>query len=175
MQDLWDFLVPILGQSQYSMVRGGTGENTFWEMTYFKSLNSPLNTFFYLSNWFHFGNSSMQCLLSCYSSKGPYRLFIIGSPKYVSHMAPYTLYSAPPLIRAHKDSHTVTSLTFFVVFCQHISSRRHKDRVAGKPMKPKYSPYNKQQRSSTVLAVCIFYVPNQSPSRKVDSTSGMNC
>ncbi|XP_055734279.1 zinc finger protein 385B-like isoform X1 [Salvelinus fontinalis] len=35
---------------------------------------------------------------------------------------------------------------------QHISSRRHKDRVAGKPMKPKYSPYNKQQRSSTVLA-----------------------
>uniref|UniRef100_A0A3B3C838 Zinc finger protein 385B n=1 Tax=Oryzias melastigma TaxID=30732 RepID=A0A3B3C838_ORYME len=31
---------------------------------------------------------------------------------------------------------------------QHISSRRHKDRVAGKPSKPKYSPYNKQQRSS---------------------------
>ncbi|XP_067371754.1 zinc finger protein 385B isoform X1 [Channa argus] len=31
---------------------------------------------------------------------------------------------------------------------QHISSRRHKDRVAGKPTKPKYSPYNKQQRSS---------------------------
>ncbi|KAM7379970.1 hypothetical protein PAMP_003301 [Pampus punctatissimus] len=30
----------------------------------------------------------------------------------------------------------------------HISSRRHKDRVAGKPSKPKYSPYNKQQRSS---------------------------
>lgn len=35
---------------------------------------------------------------------------------------------------------------------QHISSRRHKDRVAGKPMKPKYSPYNKQQRSSTMVA-----------------------
>ncbi|XP_031726045.1 zinc finger protein 385B isoform X1 [Anarrhichthys ocellatus] len=31
---------------------------------------------------------------------------------------------------------------------QHISSRRHKDRVAGKPSKPKYSPYNKQQHSS---------------------------
>nr|XP_020464974.1 zinc finger protein 385B [Monopterus albus] len=31
---------------------------------------------------------------------------------------------------------------------QHISSRRHKDRMAGKPSKPKYSPYNKQQRSS---------------------------
>ncbi|XP_030642666.1 zinc finger protein 385B isoform X2 [Chanos chanos] len=35
---------------------------------------------------------------------------------------------------------------------QHISSRRHKDRVAGKPTKPKYSPYNKQQRSSSTLA-----------------------
>ncbi|KAM6946038.1 zinc finger protein 385B [Aplochiton taeniatus] len=34
---------------------------------------------------------------------------------------------------------------------QHISSRRHKDRVAGKPMKPKYSPYNKQQRSTTTM------------------------
>ncbi|CAF94119.1 unnamed protein product, partial [Tetraodon nigroviridis] len=32
--------------------------------------------------------------------------------------------------------------------CQHISSRRHKDRVAGKPSKPKYSPYNKQPRGS---------------------------
>ncbi|XP_075994660.1 zinc finger protein 385B isoform X2 [Genypterus blacodes] len=27
---------------------------------------------------------------------------------------------------------------------QHISSRRHKDKVAGKPSKPKYSPYSKQ-------------------------------
>ncbi|KAI7808335.1 putative zinc finger protein 385B [Triplophysa rosa] len=35
---------------------------------------------------------------------------------------------------------------------QHISSRRHKDRVAGKPTKPKYSPYNKQQRSTNTLA-----------------------
>uniref|UniRef100_A0A672ZAH2 Zinc finger protein 385B n=1 Tax=Sphaeramia orbicularis TaxID=375764 RepID=A0A672ZAH2_9TELE len=34
---------------------------------------------------------------------------------------------------------------------QHISSRRHKDRVAGKPSKPKYSPYNKQQRSSITV------------------------
>ncbi|KAJ8352185.1 hypothetical protein SKAU_G00236610 [Synaphobranchus kaupii] len=40
---------------------------------------------------------------------------------------------------------------------QHISSRRHKDRVAGKPMKPKYSPYNKQQRSSTVLAAKLAF------------------
>uniref|UniRef100_W5MHB9 Zinc finger protein 385B n=1 Tax=Lepisosteus oculatus TaxID=7918 RepID=W5MHB9_LEPOC len=40
---------------------------------------------------------------------------------------------------------------------QHISSRRHKDRVAGKPMKPKYSPYNKQQRNSTALAAKLAF------------------
>ncbi|XP_029102931.1 zinc finger protein 385B isoform X2 [Scleropages formosus] len=40
---------------------------------------------------------------------------------------------------------------------QHISSRRHKDRVAGKPLKPKYSPYNKQQRSSSVLAAKLAF------------------
>ncbi|XP_067460585.1 zinc finger protein 385B [Thunnus thynnus] len=43
---------------------------------------------------------------------------------------------------------------------QHISSRRHKDRVAGKPSKPKYSPYNKQQRSSLTELV----KPSLSPS-----------
>ncbi|XP_052002683.1 zinc finger protein 385D-like isoform X2 [Xyrauchen texanus] len=32
---------------------------------------------------------------------------------------------------------------------QHISSRRHKDRAAGKPAKPKYSPYPKTQRGPT--------------------------
>uniref|UniRef100_A0A4W3J274 C2H2-type domain-containing protein n=1 Tax=Callorhinchus milii TaxID=7868 RepID=A0A4W3J274_CALMI len=36
---------------------------------------------------------------------------------------------------------------------QHISSRRHKDRAAGKPPKPKYSPYNKLQRGTNALAV----------------------
>lgn len=40
---------------------------------------------------------------------------------------------------------------WFVLSLQHISSRRHKDRVAGKPSKPKYSPYNKQQRSSVTV------------------------
>ncbi|KAM6421461.1 zinc finger protein 385B [Rhynochetos jubatus] len=40
---------------------------------------------------------------------------------------------------------------------QHISSRRHKDRVAGKPMKPKYSPYNKLQRSPTILAAKLAF------------------
>ncbi|KAG8000904.1 hypothetical protein GBF38_018191, partial [Nibea albiflora] len=38
---------------------------------------------------------------------------------------------------------------------QHISSRRHKDRVAGKPSKPKYSPYNKQQRSTLTVSVSL--------------------
>ncbi|XP_066571810.1 zinc finger protein 385D isoform X3 [Amia ocellicauda] len=36
---------------------------------------------------------------------------------------------------------------------QHISSRRHKDRAAGKPPKPKYSPYNKAQRGTTAQSV----------------------
>ncbi|XP_060683949.1 zinc finger protein 385B isoform X1 [Hemiscyllium ocellatum] len=40
---------------------------------------------------------------------------------------------------------------------QHISSRRHKDRVAGKPLKPKYSPYNKLQRNSSILAAKIAF------------------
>ncbi|KAL4656691.1 zinc finger protein 385B isoform X2, partial [Arapaima gigas] len=40
---------------------------------------------------------------------------------------------------------------------QHISSRRHKDRVAGKPLKPKYSPYNKQQRSSGTLTAKLAF------------------
>ncbi|MBN3308415.1 Z385D protein, partial [Amia calva] len=46
---------------------------------------------------------------------------------------------------------------------QHISSRRHKDRVAGKPMKPKYSPYNKQQRSSSVLAAKLAFQKDFKP------------
>nr|DBA24943.1 TPA: hypothetical protein GDO54_012532 [Pyxicephalus adspersus] len=36
---------------------------------------------------------------------------------------------------------------------QHISSRRHKDRAAGKPPKPKYSPYNKVQKTATPAAI----------------------
>ncbi|CAO2596918.1 Zinc finger protein 385B [Lemmus lemmus] len=43
---------------------------------------------------------------------------------------------------------------------QHISSRRHKDRVAGKPLKPKYSPYNKLQRSPSILAVSSPCTPD---------------
>ncbi|XP_016851933.1 zinc finger protein 385B isoform X2 [Anolis carolinensis] len=40
---------------------------------------------------------------------------------------------------------------------QHISSRRHKDKVAGKPTKPKYSPYNKLQRSPSILAAKLAF------------------
>uniref|UniRef100_A0A4W4DZU2 C2H2-type domain-containing protein n=1 Tax=Electrophorus electricus TaxID=8005 RepID=A0A4W4DZU2_ELEEL len=40
---------------------------------------------------------------------------------------------------------------------QHISSRRHKDRAAGKPAKPKYSPYAKTQRGQTKQAH-VYYL-----------------
>ncbi|XP_069068162.1 zinc finger protein 385D [Pleurodeles waltl] len=40
---------------------------------------------------------------------------------------------------------------------QHISSRRHKDRAAGKPPKPKYSPYSKLQRGTTPLGVKLAF------------------
>lgn len=54
--------------------------------------------------------------------------------------------------------------TFFCEICdvhvnsetqlkQHISSRRHKDRAAGKPAKPKYSPYTKPQKGQSRQAV----------------------
>ncbi|XP_068092234.1 zinc finger protein 385D isoform X2 [Hyperolius riggenbachi] len=36
---------------------------------------------------------------------------------------------------------------------QHISSRRHKDRAAGKPPKPKYSPYNKVQKTTAPAGI----------------------
>ncbi|KAK0153703.1 Zinc finger protein 385D [Merluccius polli] len=36
---------------------------------------------------------------------------------------------------------------------QHISSRRHKDRAAGKPAKPKYSPYSKPAKGATKTPV----------------------
>ncbi|NXP52148.1 Z385C protein, partial [Heliornis fulica] len=35
---------------------------------------------------------------------------------------------------------------------QHMSSRRHKDRLAGKPPKPKYSPYNKLQKNTALAS-----------------------
>lgn len=44
------------------------------------------------------------------------------------------------------------SVDYFFLF-QHISSRRHKDRAAGKPAKPKYSPYSKAQRGPATQTV----------------------
>ncbi|XP_035019683.1 zinc finger protein 385D [Hippoglossus stenolepis] len=38
---------------------------------------------------------------------------------------------------------------------QHISSRRHKDRAAGKPAKPKYSPYSKPQKGPTKQPITL--------------------
>ncbi|NXF98201.1 Z385C protein, partial [Eubucco bourcierii] len=35
---------------------------------------------------------------------------------------------------------------------QHMSSRRHKDRLAGKPPKPKYSPYSKLQKNAALAS-----------------------
>ncbi|KAL8175950.1 UNVERIFIED_CONTAM: hypothetical protein K2H54_015651, partial [Gekko kuhli] len=35
---------------------------------------------------------------------------------------------------------------------QHMSSRRHKDRLAGKPPKPRYSPYSKLQKNAALAS-----------------------
>ncbi|XP_061442256.1 zinc finger protein 385D isoform X3 [Rhineura floridana] len=45
---------------------------------------------------------------------------------------------------------------------QHISSRRHKDRAAGKPPKPKYSPYNKLQKGTHPLGVKLVFAKEPS-------------
>uniref|UniRef100_A0A3Q0SRY8 Zinc finger protein 385D n=1 Tax=Amphilophus citrinellus TaxID=61819 RepID=A0A3Q0SRY8_AMPCI len=42
---------------------------------------------------------------------------------------------------------------------QHISSRRHKDRAAGKPAKPKFSPYTPTQRHQSFQAVSNLTKP----------------
>ncbi|KAG9345192.1 hypothetical protein JZ751_009735 [Albula glossodonta] len=47
---------------------------------------------------------------------------------------------------------------------QHISSRRHKDRAAGKPPKPKYSPYNKPQRGPNGQTVKVELRKDLGPS-----------
>ncbi|XP_075902972.1 zinc finger protein 385D [Nelusetta ayraudi] len=59
-----------------------------------------------------------------------------------------------------KSSTGLQNKTFYCEICdvhvnsetqlkQHISSRRHKDRAAGKPAKPKYSPYSKPQKGQS--------------------------
>lgn len=43
---------------------------------------------------------------------------------------------------------------------QHISSRRHKDRAAGKPAKPKFSPYSSSQRHHSLQSVsALLFLP----------------
>ncbi|XP_035529133.1 zinc finger protein 385D [Morone saxatilis] len=44
---------------------------------------------------------------------------------------------------------------------QHISSRRHKDRAAGKPAKPKYSPYSKPQKGQTKQPIKLSLVKDR--------------
>ncbi|XP_021179835.2 zinc finger protein 385D isoform X2 [Fundulus heteroclitus] len=64
------------------------------------------------------------------------------------------------LASSTKSSTGLQNKTFYCETCdvhvnsetqlkQHISSRRHKDRAAGKPAKPKYSPYSKPQKGQT--------------------------
>ncbi|XP_061145359.1 zinc finger protein 385D isoform X2 [Syngnathus typhle] len=66
---------------------------------------------------------------------------------------------APP--SASKASTGLQNKTFYCETCdvhvnsetqlkQHISSRRHKDRAAGKPAKPKYTPYSKGATKQTI-------------------------
>ncbi|XP_034030188.1 zinc finger protein 385D [Thalassophryne amazonica] len=61
------------------------------------------------------------------------------------------------LATSSKSTTGLQNKTFYCEMCdvhvnseiqlkQHISSRRHKDRAAGKPAKPKYSPYSKPQK-----------------------------
>lgn len=45
-------------------------------------------------------------------------------------------------------------MVFLLVVWQHMNSRRHKDRLAGKPPKPKFTPHSKSQPSSS-LAVSL--------------------
>lgn len=64
------------------------------------------------------------------------------------------------LATTSKSSTGLQNKTFYCETCdvhvnsetqlkQHISSRRHKDRAAGKPAKPKYSPYSKPQKGQS--------------------------
>ncbi|XP_015227774.1 zinc finger protein 385D-like isoform X2 [Cyprinodon tularosa] len=52
---------------------------------------------------------------------------------------------------------------------QHISSRRHKDRAAGKPAKPKFSPYTPTQRLQSLQAIRLTLRKNQDLSKPMAS------
>ncbi|XP_072523698.1 zinc finger protein 385C-like isoform X2 [Salminus brasiliensis] len=66
-----------------------------------------------------------------------------------------------PKRHGNKNSATSSSQSYHCDVCdiavnsetqlkQHMSSRRHKDRLAGKPPKPKFSPYNKSSANSVL-------------------------
>ncbi|XP_037549612.1 zinc finger protein 385D [Nematolebias whitei] len=52
---------------------------------------------------------------------------------------------------------------------QHISSRRHKDRAAGKPAKPKFSPYTPIERHQSLQAIRLTLRKNQDLSKPLAS------
>ncbi|XP_041665444.1 zinc finger protein 385D-like [Cheilinus undulatus] len=52
---------------------------------------------------------------------------------------------------------------------QHISSRRHKDRAAGKPAKPKFSPYPPTQRHQGFQAIRLTLQKNQDMTKPLAS------
>ncbi|MED6272986.1 hypothetical protein CHARACLAT_002214, partial [Characodon lateralis] len=52
---------------------------------------------------------------------------------------------------------------------QHISSRRHKDRAAGKPAKPKFSPYTPTQQLQSLQAIRLTLRKNQDLSKPLAS------
>ncbi|CAN9504051.1 unnamed protein product [Ophioblennius macclurei] len=53
---------------------------------------------------------------------------------------------------------------------QHISSRRHKDRAAGKPAKPKFSPYTPTQRHQSFQAIRLTLRKSQDLTKPLAST-----
>lgn len=53
---------------------------------------------------------------------------------------------------------------------QHISSRRHKDRAAGKPAKPKFSPYTPTQRQQSFQAIRLTLQKNPDLSKPLASS-----
>lgn len=63
------------------------------------------------------------------------------------------LLSAPSLCCCLRLSGFIYLSVFPSPPLQHISSRRHKDRAAGKPAKPKFSPYTPTQRHQSFQAV----------------------
>lgn len=56
---------------------------------------------------------------------------------------------------------------------QHISSRRHKDRAAGKPAKPKFSPYPASQRLHSLQSVSALFTSDGESSLSSSSSSSL--